>query len=373
MANTNAAAISLAADWFKATLQNTTGAVEIIYVRTRALGSGVLSNVLRAQEGTAALTLIAGDICSLRMTAVDLADAVSFASGASTFWKTLVGWTNQALSRVALGATTVGDALFTAASAAAARATLGVTSEIQPISASVAANALTISASELSLDFRSPTGTSGVVTRVTGTPAPLVISSGSNLGTVAGVDFRIYILAINNSGVIELAAINAPSGYELDETTAISTAAEGGSGLADIASVAYSTTARSNVSYRVIGYLTSNQATAGLWATQPNIQGVGGEALKGDDRPGPWNTTTLALGTTYTNRLTKRIFLSVDGVYSAGASTSWTVGGYATLGRTVNTGGVSNTMSTQMTVGRGETYRLNLIGGTVTSIVASIS
>ena len=127
IANTDAAAISLAADWFKATLQNTTGAVEIIYVRTRTLGSGVLSNVLRAQEGTAALTFIAGDICSLRMTAVDVGNAAEFGNTASAYGKTLIAAAAAAAARVVLGVTSIGEALFTSANAAAARTTLGAT------------------------------------------------------------------------------------------------------------------------------------------------------------------------------------------------------------------------------------------------------
>ena len=62
-----------------------------------------------------------------------------------------------------------------------ATGTLGLGSQIQPISGSVAASALTISASTLTLDFRSATLGSGTVTTVSGTPANLVISSGSTL------------------------------------------------------------------------------------------------------------------------------------------------------------------------------------------------
>jgi hypothetical protein len=151
--------------------------------------------------------------------------------------------------------------------------------QLQSIGASVAASALTISASALSLEFRSATLGSGTVTRVSGTPANLVISSGSTLGTVNGVQSRIAVLAINNAGTIELAAVNVAGGNDLSETGVISTTAEGGAGAADSASVVYSTTARSNLAYRVIGYIESTQATAGTWATAPStIQGNGGRA-----------------------------------------------------------------------------------------------
>lgn len=183
--------------------------------------------------------------------------------------------------------------------------------QIQPISASVAANALTISASPLSLDFRSATLTSGTVTAVTGTPSSLVISSGSTLGTVSGQASRIAVLALNNAGTLELAAVNIAGGTALDETGVISTTAEGGAGGADSATSIYSTTARSNVAYRVIGYIESTQATAGTWATAPStIQGAGGQALTSMSSMGygqTWQTVTRSSGTTYYNTTGKPI------------------------------------------------------------------
>ena len=179
--------------------------------------------------------------------------------------------------------------------------------QLQSISASVAASALTISASALSLEFRSATLGSGTVTRVSGTPANLVISSGSTLGTVSAVQSRIAVLALNNAGTIELAAVNLAGGVDLFETGLISTTAEGGAGAADSATVIYSTTARSNLAYRVIGYIESTQATAGTWATTPStIQGAGGNSFANLIPIGPWTAYTptcvgQANGLTFTN------------------------------------------------------------------------
>lgn len=157
------------------------------------------------------------------------------------------------------------------------------TSKIQPISASVSGNALTISASSLTLDFRSTTLGSGTVTTVTGTPANLVISSGSTLGTTNGAQSDIVVLAINNAGTIELAAVNLAGGTQLDEINLVTTTAEGGAGAADSINVIYSTTARTNVAYRVLGIVRSTQATAGTWATAPSlIQGSGGNNIIGN-------------------------------------------------------------------------------------------
>lgn len=64
-------------DWFKASLENSAGAIEIIYVRTRALGSGVLSNVLRGQEGTDALAFTTDDLIEVRQTKDDIEGGVN--------------------------------------------------------------------------------------------------------------------------------------------------------------------------------------------------------------------------------------------------------------------------------------------------------
>lgn len=191
--------------------------------------------------------------------------------------------------------------------------------QVQSISASVAANAMTISATALSLDFRSNTLSSGTVTTVSGTPANLVISSGSTLGTVNAIASRIVVIALNNAGTIELAAVNISGGNQLDETNLISTTAEGGVGAADSANVIYSTTARTSVAYRVIGFIDSTQATAGNWATAPStIQGVGGQALTALSSLGygqTWQNVTASRssGTTYYNTTGKPIMVAVCG------------------------------------------------------------
>lgn len=151
--------------------------------------------------------------------------------------------------------------------------------QIQSITASVGSGALTLTLNPTSLDFRSSTLGSGTVnTRTVTSAISLVISNGSTLGTVNATMARIALLAIDNAGTVELAAVNIAGGNNLDETTLISTTAEGGAGAADSANVIYSTTARTNVPFRVVGYIESTQATAGTWATAPStIQGSGGQ------------------------------------------------------------------------------------------------
>jgi hypothetical protein len=212
------------------------------------------------------------------------------------------------------------------AAATAARA------PIQPISASVAANALTVSASALTLDFRSTTIGSGTVTTVSGTPANLVVPSGATLGTVSAVQSDIVVLALNNAGTLELAVVNIAGGTDLSETGLVSTTAI--SAGATSASTVYSTTARTNVAYRVIGVVRSTQTTAGTWATAPSlIQGQGGQALAAMQSLGmgqTWQNVTgsRAFGTTYYNTTGRPIQINMQST-SGTANLSLTVNGTA--------------------------------------------
>jgi len=229
------------------------------------------------------------------------------ASGANT---DITGLASPALGAATATTQSPGDSTTKVATTAfVTTAVSAVTSisQIQPISASVAANALTISASALSLTFRSTTLGSGALTTVSGTPANLVISSGSTLGTINATQSDIVVIAINNAGTIELAAVNLSGGVQLDETNLVTTTAEGGAGAADSASTVYSTTARTSLAYRVLGIIRSTQTTAGTWATALSlIQGTGGNALTAMSSLGygqTWQNVTgsRAAGTTYYN------------------------------------------------------------------------
>lgn len=202
----------------------------------------------------------------------------------------------------------------------------GASSKIQPITASVATNALTLTLNATSLDFRSSTLTSGTVnTRTVASPISLVISSGSTLGTINAIQSRIVVIAIDNAGTVELAAVNIAGGNDLSETGLITTVAEGGAGAADSANVIYSATARTSVPYRVVGYVESTQATAGTWATAPStIQGYGGQALAAMSSLGYGQTWQArggaALATTYYNTYGKPILLAINATLTTGGN-----------------------------------------------------
>ena len=202
---------------------------------------------------------------------------------------------------------------------------------IQSLSASVATSALTISTGQLFLTFRSATLTSGAVTTASGTPTSLVVPSGATLGTVSAQQSRLIVLALNNAGTLELAVVNISGGTNLTETGVISTTAI--SAGATSASTVYSTTARTSVAYRVVGYVESTQATAGTWATAPStIQGVGGQALTAMSSLGygqTWQSVigSRALGTTYYNTTGKPITVNQTG--SLAATNTVTINGVA--------------------------------------------
>ena len=187
-----------------------------------------------------------------------------------------------------------------------------------PIAYTMVAGALQLRLDPCNLDFRSTVLTNGDKVNVSiSSQIVAAISSGSTGGAVSGVQSEIVLIAINNTGTMELAWTNLAGGLNLDETNLINTVAEGGAGAADAANVIYSTTARTGVAYRVVGLFRSTQTTAGTWAQTPTlVQGVGGQALAAMSSIGygqtPKNVTgSRALATTYYNTTGKPILLSI--------------------------------------------------------------
>lgn len=240
-------------------------------------------------------------------------------------------------------------------------------SPVYPITASVATSALTVTLNPCSLAFRSSTLTSGsTVTRTVSTAISMTVSSGSTLGTVSAQQSRIIVLAIDNAGTVELAVVNISGGTQLDETNLISTTAEGGAGAADSASTVYSTTARTSLAYRVIGYIESTQATAGTWATAPStIQGYGGQALNSMSSLGygqTWQTVTRLTATTYYNSTGRPIVYY--GYLNVSSGLTVVVNGYTQ--KAAATGG-GNEMFVSYVIPAGASYAFT-IAGTVTSV-----
>ena len=195
---------------------------------------------------------------------------------------------------------------------------------LQPITASVGASALTVTLNPTILNFRNTPLTSGTInTRTVATAISVVVPSTATLGTVSAQQSRLVVIALDNAGTVELAVVNISGGTNLDETTLISTTAIiAGS---NSASVVYSTTARTSLPFRVVGYIESTQATAGTWATAPStIQGQGGQALAAMSSLGygqTWQNLLVTPGrakaTTYYNTTGKPIALSINATEGA--------------------------------------------------------
>ena len=195
---------------------------------------------------------------------------------------------------------------------------------IQPVTASVGSSALTCTLNPTILNFRNTPLTSGTInTRTVATAISVVVPSTATLGTVSAQQSRLVVIALDNAGTVELAVVNISGSTNLDETTLISTTAIiAGS---NSTNVVYSTTARTSLPFRVVGYIESTQATAGTWATAPStIQGMGGQALAAMSSLGYnqiWQTFTVGtqriVGTTYYNTTGKPIYVLIDGLSGA--------------------------------------------------------
>jgi len=247
-----------------------------------------------------------------------------------------------------------------------------LTSKIQPITASVASSAMTVTLNPTVLDFRSTPLTSGTVnTRTVSAAISVVVPSTATLGTVSATQSRIVVLAIDNAGTIELAVVNISGGSVLDETTLISTTAIAAA--SNSATAYYSTTARTSLPYRVVGYIESTQATAGTWATAPStIQGYGGQALAAMSSLGygqTWQVVTgsRASATTYYNTTGKPISVVVTASLSgAGQVLTITIGGIVLWGSfspAINGGSYLSVV-----VPPSASYILSVTGGTISTL-----
>ena len=203
---------------------------------------------------------------------------------------------------------------------------------LQPITASVGASALTCTLNPTILNFRNTPLTSGTInTRTVAAAISVVVPSTATLGTVSAQQSRLVVIALDNAGTVELAVVNIAGGNNLDETTLISTTAIAAG--SNSANVVYSTTARTSLPFRVVGYIESTQATAGTWATAPStIQGQGGQALAAMSSLGYGQTwqdvaASRTSGTTYYNTTGKPIVVSV--LCGSNSSFSYTINGVA--------------------------------------------
>jgi hypothetical protein len=241
--------------------------------------------------------------------------------------------------------------------------------KLQDIDAPVAANALTITINPTTLDFRSTTLTDGTPTTLSLAAAvTVVVPNTATLGTINATAARLAVLAINNAGTIEAAVVNLAGGNQLDETNLITTTTIGTG--ADSNNVIYSTTGRTNVAYRVVGFIDITEATAGVWATAPTlVQPTGGQALASLSSLGYGQTTQDVSGsrsaaTTYTNTRGKPMMVAI-GVTLSSTNVAFRING-ATFGI------AGSTVQSQLggMVMPGETYGLFITSGASLTITS---
>ena len=176
---------------------------------------------------------------------------------------------------------------------------------------------------------------------------------------------------INNAGTLERAVVNLSGGNDLSETGVISTTAISAGSTS--ANVFYSTTARSNVSYRVVGRYDSTQATAGTWASLPTlVQGMGGNALSSMSSLGygqTWQNVPRSPGTTYYNTTGKPIISAVRADQSSsGGAASWTINGVSVVaGMLINANGGSYPGGANCVIPAGASYVFSVPGTYVSS------
>lgn len=243
--------------------------------------------------------------------------------------------------------------------------------QIQSITSSVAGNQLTVGLNPTTLDFRSSSLTTGVPnTRTVGSALSLVVPASATLGTINATAARLVLLAIDNAGTVELAIVNLAGGVNLDETTLISTTAI--SAAATSGSVVYSTTARTNVPYRVVGFLDITETIAGTWAVDATAkQGAGGQALAAMSSLGygqKWTdfTGSRAIGTTYYNTTGKPIQVSVNVSPTVTGHVWITVGGVQMDGSGYPSSGTAVEYVTAI-IPPGNSYVVNSSGATLNS------
>ena len=122
----------------------------------------------------------------------------------------------------------------------------------------------------------------GYTVREITSDAAFILSSGSSFGTLINERARIYVGAIDNNGTVEVMAYNPKEYvatttasrilqlYRPSEVATYTTVAEGGAGGADSAATIYSTSVRTGVYLRRLGYIdVTAGGVIGNWSNNP--------------------------------------------------------------------------------------------------------
>jgi hypothetical protein len=233
------------------------------------------------------------------------------------------------------------------------------TDPIQPITATVGSNALTVTLNPTTLDFRSATLSDGAVsTEVISSAISLTVPTTATLGTINATSATLVIAAMRVAGVgVELAIASQGGGLDTRESVLITTTSMSTGSTS--ANTWYSTTGRTSMPFRVVGIVQLTQATAGTWATAPSlVQGMGG-TLFGTLSQRAWQDVTGSriIGTIYYNTTGRDIVVAANGYNSsAPANIILTVAGVVLSGAY---GPTSGTTGSQWVVPSGASYVLS--------------
>lgn len=203
----------------------------------------------------------------------------------------------------------------------------GAPRTLESLTCTQASGALTFTVNPTIMQMRSSTLTSGVPQTVKlNTAVSLVLPSGGTLGFPTTVAGRIIVVLMANG---EPAIVSLAGGVSLDETGLINTTAISASSTAN--NVFYSTTARTNQPYRVVGAVDVVN-TSGVWGNPTLVQPYGGNALVAMSSLGygqTWQSVIRNSGTTYYNTTGKPILIAVQVFQSGAGITTLTISGVA--------------------------------------------
>lgn len=281
----------------------------------------------------------------------------------SSFMGSLLGLTTPAAVQTALSVPSVANLAAEAATRAAADSALQMQLiQMQSISASVAASALTATLSPTSLTFRNATLSNGApVSATIASAISVIVPSTVTLATYSAQQSRIVLIALYNGGTPVLGVTSTVGGENLDETTLMTTTAIG------------TTCAFTGVVAVTTGILTLSATGTGTLALGMSITGTG--VPSGTYVKALLTGTLGAAGSTYSTNIITAVASTAltgsagTGVYTTAAvtaspfrvvgyieSTQATAGTWATAPSTIQGQG-GQALAAMSSLGYGQTWQ----------------